>query len=100
MLTTTLGETKNSNMLHGFCFSNLIVTISMDWETESTMQSVIETEFAHQTVIAVIHRFRYIDRFDRVVLFKQGCLTENGDPTSLLTADSEFRKLYQAWKNE
>jgi ABC-type multidrug transport system fused ATPase/permease subunit len=72
----------------------------MDWETESTMQSVIETDFADQTVIAVVHRFRFIDRFDRVVLLKHGCLVENGDPISLLAADSEFRKLYLAWKKE
>lgn len=72
----------------------------MDWETESTMQSVIESEFAEQTVIAVIHRFRYIDRFDRVVLLKHGCLVENDSPTTLLAADSELRKLHQAWKKE
>ncbi|KAJ5096759.1 hypothetical protein N7456_007480 [Penicillium angulare] len=75
-------------------------TSSMDWETESIMQSVIDTEFADQTIIAVIHRFRYIDRFNKVILLKQGKLMENDDPKSLLSYDSEFRRLYQAWKSE
>ncbi|KAJ5292026.1 hypothetical protein N7478_001277 [Penicillium angulare] len=75
-------------------------TSSMDWETESIMQSVLDTEFADQTIIAVIHRFRYIDRFDKVILLKQGRLMENDDPKALLAYDSEFRRLYQAWKTD
>lgn len=64
------------------------------------MQSVIDTEFSKQTVIAVMHRFRYIDRFDRVLLFRQGCLVEDGEPKALLKSDSRFRDLYQAWKRK
>lgn len=70
----------------------------MDWDTESTIQTVIDTDFADKTIIAVIHRFRYIDRFDRILLFTQGFLVEDSDPTTLLTMDSEFKKLYQAWE--
>ena len=58
------------------------------------MQRVIDEEFTQQTVIAAVHRFRYIDRFDRVALFKKGKLAECDDPASLLGRDSEFRKLY------
>lgn len=78
----------------------IYLCLSMDWETESIMQSVIDTEFAEQTVIAVIHRFRYIGRFDRVMLLKQGRLVENDAPGVLMSYDSEFSRLYRASKME
>lgn len=63
------------------------------------MQNVIETEFAEQTVIAIVHRFRFIENFDRVVLLNHGDLVECDSPRKLLTTDSEFRKLFDALKN-
>jgi ATP-binding cassette subfamily C (CFTR/MRP) protein 1 len=60
------------------------------------MEEVIEKEFAEQTVIAVIHRFTYVNRFDRVVLMKHGEPVEFDSPVALLERDSEFRKLYMA----
>jgi ABC-type multidrug transport system fused ATPase/permease subunit len=60
------------------------------------MQEVIEQEFANQTVIAVVHRFTYINRFNRVVLMEHGELVECDSPLALLGRDSEFRKLYTA----
>uniref|UniRef100_A0A093VBK4 Metal resistance protein YCF1 n=1 Tax=Talaromyces marneffei PM1 TaxID=1077442 RepID=A0A093VBK4_TALMA len=69
---------------------------SVDWETEAIMQDVIEKEFSTQTVIAVVHRFRYIDRFDRVVLLNKGELVESDSPKKLLESDSEFKALYMA----
>ncbi|KAE8547864.1 hypothetical protein EYB25_009657 [Talaromyces marneffei] len=72
------------------------VTSSVDWETEAIMQDVIEKEFSTQTVIAVVHRFRYIDRFDRVVLLNKGELVESDSPKKLLESDSEFKALYMA----
>ncbi|MCJ1394407.1 hypothetical protein MMC18_007285 [Xylographa bjoerkii] len=71
-------------------------TSSVDWETESIMQEIIDREFARETVIAVVHRFRYIDRYDRVVVLKHGELLECDTWTALLERDSEFRKLYWA----
>ena len=44
-------------------------TSSVDAETESIMQEIIDKDFAQQTVIAVVHHFRYIDRFDQVMLY-------------------------------
>lgn len=73
---------------------SLLMNYSVDWETESMMQKVIDEEFTNQTVIAVVHRFRYIDRFDRVVLLKSGEIIECDTPIALLGRDSEFKKLY------
>ncbi|KAL9118536.1 MAG: hypothetical protein Q9187_004917 [Circinaria calcarea] len=69
---------------------------SVDWETESIMQDIIEKEFSQQTVIAVVQRFRYINRFGRVALLKHGELIEYESSEALLNRNSEFRKLYLA----
>ncbi|KAJ5085131.1 hypothetical protein N7532_009902 [Penicillium argentinense] len=73
---------------------------SVDWETEATMQAIIETEFASQTVISVIHRLRYIERFDRVALLKNGQLLECDSPQALLKRPSEFQSFYRARQAE
>lgn len=70
----------------------------MDWKTEATMQDIIEREFNSQTVISVIHRLRYVERYDRVALMKHGRLVEYASPSELLTNPSEFATFYNAKK--
>ncbi|KAL4908813.1 hypothetical protein BDW74DRAFT_187329 [Aspergillus multicolor] len=73
------------------------VSSGVDWETEKIMQDIIEKEFAQQTVIAVVHRFRFIHSFDRVMVLRQGELVESGSAEFLLQReDSVFRSLYTA----
>ena len=64
------------------------------------MYSVIEEQFAHQTIISVMHRLGYVERFDRVALLQNGELFECGSPSALLSTDSRFRKLYDAHQAE
>ncbi|RAK90075.1 P-loop containing nucleoside triphosphate hydrolase protein [Aspergillus costaricaensis CBS 115574] len=73
-------------------------TSSVDRETEALMQEIIEQNFRHQTVIAVVHRFAYIDRFDRVVFLKDGEMLECDVPHALLGRECNFRQLYRAWE--
>lgn len=74
-------------------------TSNMDGETESIMQQLIENEFVEQTVLAVLHRFKFIHLFDRVAVLKDGVLVECDKPEILLGRDSEFRRLYGALEN-
>ena len=60
------------------------------------MQEVIDAEFREQTVISVLHRFRYIERFDRVAVMDRGRMVECDSPQSLLRRESLFRDLYRA----
>ncbi|KAE8374857.1 P-loop containing nucleoside triphosphate hydrolase protein [Aspergillus bertholletiae] len=71
-------------------------TSSVDWETETIMQDILDKEFASQTIIAVCHRFRFIDRFDCVAVIQQGELVEYDNPTALLQRDTHFRRLFRA----
>lgn len=68
----------------------------MDWETEKTMQDIIEKEFAQQTVIAVMHRLRFVEQYDKVLLMKKGKVAEYDSPQKLLQQDSEFKQLFEA----
>ncbi|TDZ20182.1 ABC transporter atnG [Colletotrichum orbiculare MAFF 240422] len=71
-------------------------TSSVDNDTESRMQDIIDREFSKQTVISIIHRLRFADRYDRVLLLKQGRAVEWDSPKALLERDSEFRRLFAA----
>ncbi|KAI3543901.1 ABC transporter [Colletotrichum filicis] len=71
-------------------------TSSVDQDTEDKMQRIIEEEFLEQTVISVIHRLRFIEKYDRVLLLKQGEVVEWDSPDTLLATDSEFKKLLAA----
>ena len=64
------------------------------------MYSVIEEHFPDQTIISVMHRLGYVDRFDRVALLQNGELVECDSPSALLSTDSKFRKLYGALQTE
>ncbi|KAF5859185.1 hypothetical protein ETB97_003197 [Aspergillus alliaceus] len=75
-------------------------TSSVDWETETIMQDIFDKEFADQTIIAVCHRFRFIDRFDRVAVIQHGKVVEYDSPTTLLQQDTQFRRLYKALQEE
>lgn len=74
-----------------------VLNTSVDAQTEATMQSIIETEFQHATIISVLHRFTYIHRYDRIaVLQRGGHLVEFDAPGVLLARDgSFFEELYR-----
>ncbi|TDZ53945.1 ABC transporter gloK [Colletotrichum trifolii] len=69
---------------------------SVDSHTESLMQNIVDTEFHGCTVLAVMHRLKHVDRYDRVALLGDGKLLEFGDPGSLIAGDTKFAELYKA----
>ncbi|KAL4815395.1 ABC transporter [Aspergillus spinulosporus] len=72
-------------------------TSSVDNTTESTIQSILETEFASHTVLSVLHRLRYIHHYDKVAVLDAGRLVEFDEPGVLLKRDgSRLRELYRS----
>lgn len=70
---------------------------SVDAETEAVMQAVVDAEFQGATVVAVMHRFTYIERYDRVALLREGRMVECDAPVKLLAREgSVFGGLYAA----
>ncbi|KAI0886932.1 ABC transporter [Annulohypoxylon maeteangense] len=69
---------------------------SVDDETESIMQEIIDSEFKECTVLAVMHRLRHVPRsYDVVALLDSGELLEYGTPETLMEGDSKFKELYR-----
>lgn len=60
------------------------------------MQEVPETNFSSRTVLSVLHRLRYIHRYDRVAVLDAGVLVELDTPAKLLSRDSRFAQLYHS----
>ncbi|KAJ5712805.1 ABC transporter integral membrane type 1 [Penicillium malachiteum] len=71
-------------------------TSSVDHQTEELMQEILDTEFSSHTILSVLHRLRYIQRYDRVAVLESGSLVEFDSPTALLSRDSRLTALYNS----
>jgi ABC-type transport system involved in Fe-S cluster assembly fused permease/ATPase subunit len=58
------------------------------------MQSLIRSEFAGHTVIAIAHRLETIIDFDEVIVIDAGRVREQGPPGRLLEQKGAFAELY------
>ncbi|KAG0157596.1 hypothetical protein PDIDSM_4781 [Penicillium digitatum] len=73
-------------------------TSSVDNETENFMQEIINAEFSTHTVLAVVHRLRFISYYDRIALLDNGILMEFDSPEALMSTDSQFKTLHDPGK--
>lgn len=60
------------------------------------MQDVVDNDFSTQTVLSVVHRLRFIERFDKVAVLDKGILIEYDSPGALLGRNSVLAEMYQA----
>jgi ATP-binding cassette, subfamily C (CFTR/MRP), member 1 len=60
------------------------------------MQGIVDTEFKHCTVLAVMHRLKHVDKYDKVALMHEGQLIEYDDPALLLAGETKFSDLYKS----
>lgn len=64
------------------------------------MQKIIREHFGDRTILAVAHRLDTILDFDRIVVLDKGRIVEDGSPSELLSRDSAFKVLYDAYRSE
>lgn len=64
------------------------------------MQKIIREDFGDKTIISVAHRLDTILDFDRIVVLDRGQIVEDGLPSELLSRDSAFKVLYDAYRSE
>ncbi|KAK5990162.1 ABC multidrug transporter B [Cladobotryum mycophilum] len=85
-----------------FCLARAMLRKTVDTDTESFMQSIIESEFPNTTVIMVTHRLSGIHGFDKVAVLDQGVVVEFGPPSELLArADGgALAKLYSTQQQQ
>ncbi len=74
-------------------------TSSVDTETEHEIQHALDRLVAGRTVFAIAHRLSTLRRATRLLVIKDGRLTEDGTHAELLAIpDGTFRRLYQLQK--
>ena len=59
-------------------------TSSIDYNTEQLIQKVILTSLKNSTVLTIAHRIKTILEYDKILVFDQGHLIEQGSPKELI----------------
>ncbi|XP_049827801.1 ATP-binding cassette sub-family C member 5-like isoform X5 [Schistocerca gregaria] len=72
-------------------------TAAVDPETEACVQSTIESEFQHCTVLTIAHRLNTVIHCDRIIVMDKGQVVEMDAPRNLLSnPDSVFNMMCSA----
>ncbi|XP_049811216.1 ATP-binding cassette sub-family C member 5-like isoform X5 [Schistocerca nitens] len=72
-------------------------TAAVDPETEACVQSTIESEFQHCTVLTIAHRLNTVMHCDRIIVMDKGQVVEMDTPRYLLSnPDSVFNMMCSA----
>ena len=70
-------------------------TSSIDYNTEQLIQKAILTLLKNSTVITIAHRIKTILEYDKILVFEQGQLVEQGSPKELIeNKKGQFYGLY------
>ena len=69
-------------------------TSALDAQTEFEVLSALETFLAGRTTIIVAHRLSAVKQADRVYVFEDGQISEQGEHHDLLQQDGLYAKLY------
>ncbi len=70
-------------------------TSSLDTVTEQVIQEAIERLMENRTTIVIAHRLSTVRRMDRILVFRDGAIVEQGTHEDLLnTAGSHYRQLF------
>ena len=69
-------------------------TSALDSESERLIQQALAELMAGKTVIAIAHRLSTIARMDRILVFDQGRIVEQGNHDSLLSQQGLYARLW------
>jgi ATP-binding cassette subfamily B protein len=70
-------------------------TSSLDSITEKAIQDTLDSAMNGKTVIVVAHRLSTIAHLDRILVFDQGRIIEDGTHSKLLAKGGAYHKLWQ-----
>jgi ATP-binding cassette subfamily B protein len=71
-------------------------TSSLDSESEHLIQQAIERLLAGRTAVVIAHRLSTVRAMDRILVFDQGRIVEQGDHAALLQrVDGTYRRLFE-----
>ena len=69
-------------------------TSSIDYDTEQLIQKAILTTLKDSTVMTIAHRIKTILDYDRILVFDQGKIIEQGSPKELIEKKGHFFNLF------
>ena len=69
-------------------------TSALDSESEVAIQGALEELMAGKTVIAVAHRLSTLRSMDRILVFEDGRIVEDGNHDKLANADGLYARLW------
>ncbi|KAF5209763.1 ATP-binding cassette transporter yor1 [Clavispora lusitaniae] len=67
-------------------------TSSVDYETDSKIQSTIVREFGNCTILCIAHRLRTILNYDRILVLDRGEIKEFDTPWNLFQSEDGIFK--------
>lgn len=73
-------------------------TASLDAENETQIQEAISKLIKNKTVLIIAHRMRTVTNADKIVVLKDGKVTEMGTPNELLEKNSIFKEMVNKQK--
>ena len=71
-------------------------TSALDTETEARLHAALRVHLAGRTLIIVAHRLSAVRQADRVYVFEDGQIAEEGRHTELMQADGLYASLYRS----
>ena len=75
-------------------------TAAVDVETEATVHEVIDSSFAHCTILTIAHRLSTVVKSDRILVLDRGRVIEFEAPQKLLNDEtSAFHKMLKSFAN-
>ncbi len=70
-------------------------TSALDTKTEAALHAALQSYLAEKTTIIIAHRFSALKQADRVYVFDQGVLLEQGNHQDLLQQQGLYARLYE-----
>jgi ABC-type multidrug transport system fused ATPase/permease subunit len=70
-------------------------TASVDVKTEADIQSAIMELAGTRTIIVIAHRLSTVRRADRILVFEEGRISQQGAHEELLRAPGLYQELYR-----
>ncbi|MBI4250800.1 ABC transporter ATP-binding protein [Candidatus Uhrbacteria bacterium] len=98
------GERQRVGIARAICRDSEILifdeaTSSLDTKTEKLIQHALETQLTQKTIILVAHRISTLENVDRIYVFDEGKIVEQGAFVELASrSDSYFLELYRGKK--
>ena len=69
-------------------------TSALDNETEARLHGALNAYLARRTTLIIAHRLSAVKQADRVYVFEDGHIIEQGSHDELMAGDGLYRKLY------